>query len=307
MKKALPAGPIIQCAANISEGRNQTLLNDLVRAASSVPEAVLADHSSDPDHNRTVFTLLGSPGPLERAIMELASVAIARIDLRQHRGVHPRIGALDVVPFSPIRAVTMDECVELAHRIGSRIAEKLNIPIYFYEEAAAPGRLRHLPDIRRGQFEGLFTEPLDGIRKPDAGPSSPHLTAGATVIGARPPLVAYNVNLDTPDVEMARHVSSSLRRDRQNTDNLTGVRTLGLYLPTKNMAQVSMNITRLDKSSLPVVFDYVRRQALDLGVETASSDVIGLTPLSALDGSTPDEIKWVSYHSRHILEYWLEH
>ena len=233
MPTALPEPRAIQCpvaqsAINFSEGRNQDVIEAIVLALGSDSEAVLADWSADPDHNRMVATLLGPPEALIRAILNAAALAVERIDLRLHAGAHPRMGAMDVVPIVPIRGVTMVECVIAANSLGERLARALNLPAYLYEHSARPGGRAVLPEVRKGGFEGLFTEPLTGPRAPDFGPNEPHPTAGAVVVGAREPLVACNINLETNEVAVARRIAALIRSERETDPTLFGVRALGL-------------------------------------------------------------------------------
>lgn len=296
---------VVQSAINFSEGRRAEVIEAIAEAGWDRPDVLLADCSADPDHNRMVATLLGRPEAVRRAAVEMACVAVAWIDLRHHSGVHPRLGAVDVVPITPIRAVTMAACVEVAAQIGRDLAGRLALPVFFYEQSAAPGRRTALPDIRKGGFEGLFTEPLSGPRAPDLGPATPHPTAGAVVVGARGPLVAYNILLDTPDVRAARRIAAVIRRERETRPELRGVRALGLPLPSRQSAQVSMNLTRPDWTPLPGVFNFVQREAAQMGVKVLASEIIGLVPRDALGGEPPERLLWRDYRETQILEHWL--
>jgi glutamate formiminotransferase len=302
----LLTGPVIQSAINFSEGRRAEVVEAIAEAGRGTPGVVLADCSADPDHNRMVASLLGGPEPVRHAALAMARVAVARIDLRRHTGAHPRIGAVDVVPVVPIRGVTMEECLEVAARIGQDFARELGLPVYFYERSARPGRRSALPEIRRGGFEGLFREPPAGPRVPDLGPAAPHPTAGAVVVGAREPLVACNVNLDTPDPTVAKRIAATIRRERDTRPLLAGVRALGLFLPSRSRAQVSMNLTRPARTPLPAVFDCVRQEAARLAVNVYESEIIGLLPRHALGGEPPERILWRGFRQTQILEYWLE-
>jgi len=296
---------VIQSAINFSEGRRAEVIEAIAEAGRETPGVLLADCSADADHNRMVTTLLGGPEAIRQAAVAMARVAVAAIDLRHHTGVHPRMGAVDVIPIVPIRGSTMAECVEVAAQIGRDLAQTLGLPVYFYEHSAAPGRRAALPDIRKGGFEGLFTEALTGPRAPDLGPHTPHPTAGAVAVGARPPLVAYNVNLDALDATAARRIAGMIRRERETRPELTGVRALGFFLPSRRCAQVSMNLTRPLLTPLPGVFDYVRREAARQAVRVIASEVIGLAPRQALGGEPPESILWHDFRETQILEYWL--
>jgi glutamate formiminotransferase len=295
-------GPVVQSAINFSEGRSAEVMAAIVKAAASVEGAVVADWSADPDHHRMVVTLLGAPEAVVRAALAASAVAVERIDLRQHRGAHPRIGAVDVLPLTPIRDVTMDACVRLSHALGGELARWLGLPVFYYEASAPSDHPMALPEIRRGGFEGLFTrEPLGA----DAGPPHPHPTAGAVVVGARPPLVAWNINLATSDVVAAKRVAARLRAERERLPFLTGVRALGLWLPTPALAQVSMNLTRLAASPMPAVFDFVREQARAEGVAVDHSEIIGLIREVSLAGEPPERILWRDFKPSQKVEQWL--
>jgi glutamate formiminotransferase len=299
-------GPIIQSAINFSEGRRTEVIAAIIQAIRDVPGATLADYSADPSHNRMVASILGGPEALFEAAIAASKVAIERIDLREHTGAHPRIGAVDVLPVVPIRYITMPECVALSHRIGQELAARFHLPVYFYERSAESGRTSALPELRKGGFEGLFTAPLTGDRVPDAGPHHPHPTAGAAIVGARNPLVAYNINLTTTEVSVARRIAAKIREGRLLIPELQGVRALGLWLPSQGQAQVSMNLTLPDLSPMPAVFDFVRRHAEEQGVEVAESEIIGLIPRASLGGEPPDRILWHGYRETQVIEYWLE-
>lgn len=296
-------GAIIWSAVNFSEGRRGGVIEEILSAARS--GATVADWSADFDHNRMVATLLGDAESVARSVMAAAGAAVERIDLREHSGVHPRVGAVDVVPLVPAHGLTMAECVEASIQLGRRLAELYDLPVYLYEESARKGGRASLPEIRKGGFEGLFVAPLVGDRAPDFGPSTPHPTAGAVVLGARNPLTAFNVNLDSADVSTARSIAAAIRRERAENPVLMGVRALGLSLPSRGMSQVSMNLTIPLLTPIPGVFEYVQGLALEFGVEVVESEVIGLIPRAALLGRTPESILWRGYRERQILEEWI--
>lgn len=299
-------GPIIQCPINFSEGRRSEVIEAIAEAIRRIPGAILADYSADVDHNRMVATILGGPSAVQQAALGAVRVAVEHIDLRQHSGVHPRIGAVDVVPLVPIRDVTLEECVALSHSIGRALAEQFGLPVYLYERSARPGRPSSLPQIRAGEFEELARGPLTGRRAPDFGPQHAHPSAGAVVVGARQPLIAYNIDLATPDPAVAKRIAAVVRHERQSRSELTGVRALGLFLPSRGRAQVSMNLTRPDLTPIPVVFDFVRKEAERNTTKVYKSEVIGLIPRCALAGKPPECILWRDFRKMQLLEYWLE-
>jgi glutamate formiminotransferase len=290
---------------NFSEGRRAEVIEAIVAAAREIPGSTLADYSTDPDHNRMVVTVLGGPEAICKAARAAARVAVEKIDLRHHKGAHPRAGAVDVVPVVPIRGISMAGCVEVAAEIGRDFTQELHLPVYFYERSAGPGRRAALPEIRKGGFEGLFTEPMTGLRAPDLGPNAPHPTAGIVVVGAREPLVAYNIDLETEEVAVARRIAAALRRDRETRPELIGVRALGLWLPSRRCAQVSLNLTRPALTPMPDVFDYVREAAAREGIDVRESEVIGLIPRVALGGEPPSRILWNAFRETQLLEHWL--
>lgn len=304
MRRSLPsAGPVIQSAVNISEGRRIDVIEALTAAMS---EAIVADRSWDFDHNRMVITLLDAPEKIRHAVLAGARVAVERIDLRSHLGTHPRIGAVDVIPLVPIREASMADCILLSTQIGDDLARELKLPVFLYANSARSGRRADLPAIRNMGFGGLSSERLVGERAPDFGPAHLHPTAGAAIVGAREPLVAHNVNLDSADAAIARRIARQIRRDRETNPQLAGVRALGMSLPSRNIAQVSMNLTRPAVTPLPAVFDYVRHQAEAYGVKVRDSEVIGLIPRQCLGGEQPDRVFCRQLRETQILEHWLE-
>lgn len=288
---------VIQCVPNFSEGRNKAVVEAIVSAARDASQAAIADYSFDADHNRMVLSLLGGPEEVRQAVHAAAGKAIELIDLRLHAGAHPRIGAVDVIPVVPIKGVTMGDCVVLSYEIGHDLAD-LGIPVYFYEESATLAHRCNLADIRRGGFERLAETPLVGDCAPDVGPPAVHPTAGASVIGARGSLVAYNVNLNTQDMEIAQAI---VRKIRSGEAGLEGVKSMSVRLATRNMAQVSMNVTKPDLTSLKQVFDFVKGQAAGIDIE---SEIIGLVSERFL-GATPQELKATGFKETQLLEYWL--
>lgn len=296
--------PLVQCAANFSEGRRADVV-EAIASAATAPGAVVADWSADPDHNRMVLTLLGRPEGVAEALLRAAAVAIERIDLRVHDGVHPRIGAVDVVPFTPIRNVTMEECIALSKRVAQDLATAHGLPVYLYELSVDLGRVQALPARRRGGFEAIRDAELTGDRTPDYGPGRAHPTAGAAIVGARPPLVAWNVDLDAGDASAAREIAAAIRTERDRQASLAGVRAIGLWLPRRGCAQVSMNLTQVRAGVVPATLRFVRQEAERRVVNLRGSEFIGLVPLCALGESSPSEVLWQDFRPEQILEYWL--
>lgn len=293
---------IIQCVPNFSEGRNIEVVRAIVDAATDANGARITNHSSDMDHNRMVLTLLGEPEEIKRSVIAAAGRAIELIDLRTHQGVHPRIGAVDVIPFVPIDGITMPECVELSREVGRVIAGAFGVPVYFYAESAMrPDRVR-LADIRRGGFERLQAEGLTGDRVSDLGPDQVHPTAGATAIGARFPLVAFNVILESTDLQAAKDIAKKLRSGEAG---LPDVKSIGVLLKSREQVQVSMNITRPDKVTAGEAFAYVQSEAEKAGIEVAESEIIGCIAKRFIGHITPAEMKAHAFREDQILDYWL--
>jgi glutamate formiminotransferase len=270
---------LVECVPNFSEGRRPDVVDQLVAAVASTPDVYLLDRTSDADHNRSVLTFAGSPEPVVAAMEAAVAVAVRRIDMTVHEGQHPRIGAVDVVPFVPLGDSTIDECIELARGFGARIAERFDLPVYLYARAATRPDRVVLADLRRPQFEGLRETIGQRGREPDFGPPRLHPTAGAVAVGARPFLIAYNINLASPDVDLAKRIA---RRVRESSGGLPRVQALGLPLEELGCAQVSMNLLDFSVTSLWLVWETVRALAADEGVELRESELIGLAPLAAL-------------------------
>ncbi len=292
---------LVQCAANFSEGRDLSVVNRIVEAAAGRHGAYVADWSSDADHNRMVLTLVGEPVAVAQAILSAAAAAVASIDMRSHRGVHPRLGAVDVVPFTPLREMDMDDANGLARVVGKRLAETLQLPVFFYERSAASGRAQDLPTLRKGGFEGASGIDL----RPDVGPRRVHPTAGAAVVGAREPLVAFNVNLAEADPTPARLIASNIRRVRADIPELSGVRALGLALAGRGMSQVSLNLTRPAAGPLPFIFDQICAAAEGLGIVVAESELIGLAPASVFGGEPADRVLCTGFAPTQLTDFWL--
>lgn len=291
---------IVECVMNVSEGRDRATLQAVAATVESAPETFLLDTSSDPDHHRTVFSFAGSPAGVREAALRAVQKAVELIHLTDHRGVHPRLGVVDVVPFIPIRRVSMDECVAIAREVGRRIAEELGIPVYLYGESASSPERREISAIRRGRGEGLVREiQSDPNKRPDFGPARLHPTAGATFVGARTVLVAYNVYLNTGDVDVARGIAA---RIRESGGGLPGLRALGFYIERRGVSQVSMNVTDFRRASLLEIFRRVEEQARQFGAEAASSEIVGLVPQEALRGISPADLKLENFTPSLILE-----
>ena len=270
---------LVECVPNFSEGRRGDVIDALAAAVSGIAGVQLLDRTSDADHNRSVLTFAGPQAAVADAASAAVAVAIAQIDMRDHAGQHPRLGAVDVVPFVPLGETTMDDCVELARDFGRRIAEQHDLPVYLYARAATRPEREVLADIRRPQFEGLSALIGEPGHEPDFGPARAHPTAGATVVGARPFLIAYNINLETRDVELARRIA---RRVRESSGGLPRVQALGLYLDEGQCAQVSMNLLDHTVTPLWLVWETVGGLARSEGVNVRESELIGLCPLGAL-------------------------
>jgi glutamate formiminotransferase len=289
---------LVECVPNVSEGRRRDVIDRLAAAIGAVAGVRLLDRTSDADHDRSVFTFAGPAGPVEAAAHALVEAAIREIDLRTHTGEHPRLGAVDVVPFVPLAGTTMDECVAIAHRFGSEIARRHELPVYFYARAAArPERVR-LPDIRRPQFEGL-QELMATTHAPDAGPARVHPSAGALVTGARPPLIAFNIELDTTDVALAKRIAKEIR---ESSGGLPAVQALGFALTDPPRAQVSMNLLDTSITSLSRVWREVETRASAAGVGILRGELIGLMPLDAAVGVTADTLRLEGLGRDRIIE-----
>lgn len=270
---------IVECVPNFSEGRDMQVIEAILDEIRSVHDVVLLDHAPDQSHNRVVVTFAGEPAAVEEAAFRAAKKASELIDMEKHHGEHPRIGATDVVPFVPVRGATIADCVEMARRVGARIAAELNIPVYLYAEAAARPDRRRLPDIRRGEYEGLKATIGEPEGRPDFGEPRMHPSAGATVVGARRFLVAFNANLNTPDVKVASAIAKAVR---ESSGGLVSVQAKGVFIKEKNLAQVTMNLLDHERTPMHRVLEMVRAEARRYGVEIVGTEIIGLLPLSAL-------------------------
>ena len=270
---------IVQCVPNFSEGRDVTIINAFVSVAKSIPGVTLLDHSSDESHNRSVFTLLGDPDGIAEAAFKLCKIASEKIDMTKHKGEHPRMGATDVIPFVPIQEVTIEDCIEISKKVAERIWSELNIPSFLYEDSAQTPERKNLAKVRKGQFEGMSDKLLEPEWAPDFGERKIHPTAGITAIGARMPLVAYNINLNTPDIEIANKIAKAVRA---SSGGYQYCKAIGVMLEDRNIAQVSMNMVNLEGTPLYRVFETVRFEAARWGVSIIGSEIVGLSPMKAL-------------------------
>ncbi|MCL2367170.1 MAG: glutamate formimidoyltransferase [Oscillospiraceae bacterium] len=270
---------VIQCIPNFSEGRDPEIIAKLAETAKSVPGVMLLDHSSDASHNRSVFTLVGDPEGIAEAAFKLCKIASELIDMTKHTGEHPRMGATDVIPFVPIRNVSIEECVEISKQVAQRIWEALKVPSFLYEYSATVPARQNLATVRKGQFEGMSEKLLQDEWKPDYGERKIHPTAGITAIGARPPLIAYNVNLNTSDLEIANAIAKMIRAA---SGGYKYVKAIGVMLEDRNIAQVSINMVNLEANPLYRVFEAIRFEAKRWGVEIIGSEIVGLAPAKAL-------------------------
>jgi len=291
---------IVECVPNFSEGRRKEVVDAIAQAIASVPGVRVLDRQMDADHNRSVITLVGDRTAVAQAAFRGAQKAVELIDMSMHHGEHPRVGALDVLPFVPIAGVTMDDCVALARSVGKRIADELQVPVYLYEAAATRLDRRALPDVRRGEYEGLKTEiETNPDRTPDFGPRRLHPTAGACIVGARPVLIAWNVNLRTADIRVAKRIAKAIR---ESDGGLPAVRAKGFELADRGLVQVSMNMVDYRKTSLVQAYEAIRSLAAKEGVEIAESEIVGLVPLDALIDGATQYFKLARFHREQILE-----
>jgi len=293
--------PLIECVPNVSEGRRSDVIAAL-GAAVAVPGVHVLDQSSDPSHNRTVYTFVGEPVPLQGAVLRLFGVAVDAIDLRLHDGVHPRMGAVDVVPFIPLSGATLQDCIQLATSTAALVAERFGVPVFLYEDAAANDERRSLSEIRRGGPNGVALRMKQAAWRPDFGPDAPHPTAGATAIGARPILIAYNINLASNRLGVARRVASAIRA---SGGGLPHVKALGMQLDS-GIVQVSMNLTNYKETSMTTVFDAVTREAAQDGVRVLESEIVGLLPADALPPDPGRRLKLRQKDFDKVLERRLE-
>jgi glutamate formiminotransferase len=270
---------IIKCVPNFSEGRNLEKIETIVDNFRGKQGVKLLDYQSDSDHNRTVVTVVGEPGPLKTALIDAVGSAIELIDMRIHKGQHPRMGAVDVIPFIPVKKVAMREAVDISKKFAKELAEKYELPVFLYEESADRPERQNLSDIRKGQFEGMAGKIKQPEWTPDFGPDKIHPTAGVTAVGARMPLVAFNVNLHTDRLAIANDIAKKVR---QSSGGLRHCKAMGVALKKKNMVQVSMNMTDYTQTALYRSFEFIKMEAATYGVTVAGSEIVGLVPMEAL-------------------------
>jgi glutamate formiminotransferase / 5-formyltetrahydrofolate cyclo-ligase len=290
---------LIECIPNVSEGRRADVIARIGDAIAATPGVRLLDRSSDASHNRSVFTLAGDAEGVERAVMAIFERAVADIDLRTHKGEHPRMGAVDVVPFVPIEGVTMAQCVEIAKRVGAAVAERFHVPVYLYEEASTNPLRKNLEDIRRGEFEGLAAKMASEGWAPDFGPAAPHPSAGASVIGARMALIAYNINLATDRLDVAKKIAAAIRH---SSGGFRYVKAAGFKLEDRGVVQVSMNLTNYEKTPIFRVFEAVKREAARYGVSILESEIVGLIPSAALNAAAEFYLQIEGFKPEQVLE-----
>ena len=290
---------VIESVPNISEGRDAERVAAIASAVREAPGARLLGVSSDSSHNRTVLTLLGDADGIRAGLLALFAAAVPRIDLTRHRGEHPRMGAVDVVPLVPIRGATMEDCVALSRDVGAEIASRHGIPVYLYEDSATSEPRRNLAEIRKGEFEGFGEKMKDPRWKPDFGPEVPHPTAGVVAVGARQPLIAYNINLGTRDLAIAETIAKAIR---SIGGGFRYVKAMGVELADRGQVQVSINMTNFKKTPLHRVFECVKSEAERYGVPVVGSEIVGLTPAEALTMAAEHYLRLEKFSGDQVLE-----
>jgi glutamate formiminotransferase len=296
------ANPLLECVPNVSEGRDPRAVEAIAEAVRAVSGARLADVHADPDHNRSVFTFLGSPHAVEEAAVALAAAVLTRVDMREHHGIHPRIGALDVLPFVPLRELAMDDAVAIARRVGERLGREHGVPVYFYGAAATRTERRAVRDIRRGEYEGLAARLADPAWCPDCGPAVFHPRGGAMAIGARDILVAYNIWLDSSDLSAAKAIASAVR---ESSGGLPCVQALGLPLERRGLVQVSMNLLDYRRTGIARAYDAVAAEAARRGIPIKRAELVGLAPRAAFEGRAPASVGLPDLTDARYLETYL--
>ncbi len=290
---------LVQCVPNFSEGKDKKVIEKIVEEIRIMEEVKLLDYSMDKDHNRSVVTFVGEPEKVIEAAFNAVKVASELIDMSTHVGEHPRMGATDVIPLVPISDVSMEECVEYSRKLGERIGKELNIPVFLYEKSASSPNRENLANIRRGQYEGMAEKLKEEEWQPDFGPNTLNIKAGVTAIGARMPLVAFNVNLDTDDITIAKNIAKVVRA---SGGGFTYCKALGIEIKERNIVQVSMNMVDYTKTSLFRVFDTIEREANRYGVNVIGSEIIGLVPMNALIDVADYYLKLENFDSSQVLE-----
>jgi glutamate formiminotransferase len=290
---------LVECVPNFSEGRDKEIIEKIVDEVRKTEGVKLLDYCSDKDHNRSVVTMIGGPQEVKEAAFKLIKKASELIDMSKHEGAHPRMGATDVVPFIPIKDITTEECVELAKELGKRVGEELNIPVYLYEDAATAPQRQNLANIRKGQYEGFFEKIKQPEWKPDFGPNEMNEKSGATVIGARFPLIAYNVNLGTDNIEIANAIA---RKIRHINGGLRYAKAVGVMLTERNIAQVSINLVQYEKTAIYTAQEMVKMEAKRYGVPVVGAEVIGLVPMKALIDCAEYYLQIENFDINQVLE-----
>jgi glutamate formiminotransferase len=304
LTKGAKGGELVECVPNFSEGRRRNVVEEIRAAIASVDGVRVLDVELDADHNRSVVTIVGPGEAVKEAAFLGAEKAVKLIDLRTHVGAHPRLGAVDVIPFIPIRGVTPERCVGLARSLANDIWTKLQVPVYYYEDAAVRADRRNLEVIRKGQFEGLREAVLvDGSRAPDVGDPRLHESAGAVVIGARMPLIAYNVNLDSADLGLAKTIAKTIR---ESSGGIPKLKAMGVDLKARGIVQVSMNLTDYRVTPPSRAFDAVHDEALKAGVKVVGSEIVGLVPEASLPPDAIERLRLENFTAHQILERRLE-
>lgn len=289
----------MECVPNFSEGRDLEKIDKIVSPFRARQGVKLLDYSTDEDHNRLVVTVVGEPEALKEAVIEAIGVAVKLIDLNHHQGQHPRMGAADVVPFIPIKGCTMDEAIALSKEVGARVAEAYNLPVFLYEKSASAPHRENLAAIRKGEFEGMAEKIHQPEWKPDFGPAERHPTAGTVAIGARMPLVAYNINLDTPSLEIAHGIAKKVRFIG---GGLRFCKAMGVELKERGITQVSMNLTDYSKTAIYRAHEMVRFEARRYGVNIVGSEIIGLVPMEALIDTAAYYLGLENFSMQQVLE-----
>jgi len=291
---------LVECVPNFSEGRDTAKMEKILDCFRGKAGVKLLDYSHDTDHNRMVVTIAGQPEPVRDTMIQAIGTAVQLIDLNHHTGEHPRMGAADVVPFIPISHMTMDEAIALSREVGQEVARQFDLPVYLYESAATAPHRVNLAEVRKGEFEGLAEKMGNPLWKPDFGPDRPHPTAGASIIGARHFLIAYNINLHTDRLDIAKAIA---KRIRHSSGGLRYCKALGVALTSQSMVQVSINLTDFSRTSLYQVFEMVRMEAGRYGVEIANSELIGMIPLQALADTAAYYLRFEALSIDKVLEY----
>ena len=293
---------IIQCVPNFSEGRDKNIKEKILLSAKKSSNAHIVDFTSDIDHNRSVLTLVGTPEQIVSSVVASAEVAVKMIDLNIHSGGHPRIGAVDVIPLVPLENITMDETIEVSKELASLIWEKLNLPVYLYEYSAQNPERRDLAKIRKGGFEFLRDNGLIDDRAADFGNDKVHPTAGAVAVGARDPLIAFNVNLSTNSIEIANKIASEIRYLRDSGKDMDGVKAIGVFLASRNIAQISLNITNTNKITIYHVYEYIKKRAEELGSSVLESELIGALRTQSLIDSMIESFNIKGLNANKVLD-----